>query len=235
MTRYGCEVNKKTGLGENKRPFQVSVEFASCAKVAFERGIPYCPAMNETDLYLPLKRFLESQHYEVKAEVVDCDVLAVRGEEEPVVVELKLSLNLDVVLQAVDRLSLTSKVYIGVPANTSMVSRRRRLVTKLLRMLGLGLVLISPDKDAGRVKVFLDPREYRPRRSGRRVERLFGEFAHRVGDPNLGGAEKRKGVMTAYRQRALAIARFLEQKGARRCPPAVLDPGQGYFRKETLI
>ena len=71
--------------------------------------------MKESDLYLPLKRFLESQEYEVKGEVQDCDVLAICGKEIPVVVELKLSLNLDVVLQAVERLSLTPKVYIGIP------------------------------------------------------------------------------------------------------------------------
>ena len=45
--------------------------------------------MQESDLYLPLKRFLESQNYEVKGEVHDCDTLAVRGKEDPVVVELK--------------------------------------------------------------------------------------------------------------------------------------------------
>ena len=37
----------------------------------------------ESDLYPPLKRFLESQNYEVKGEVQDCDVLAVNGEEVP--------------------------------------------------------------------------------------------------------------------------------------------------------
>ena len=47
--------------------------------------------MKEADLYLPLKRFLESQGYEVKGEVQDCDVLAVRGTEALVVVELKLT------------------------------------------------------------------------------------------------------------------------------------------------
>ena len=43
--------------------------------------------MKESDLYPPLKRFLESQNYEVKGEVQDCDVLAVRGKEAPVAVE----------------------------------------------------------------------------------------------------------------------------------------------------
>lgn len=169
--------------------------------------------MRETDLYLPLKRFLQSQGYAVKAEVMDCDVLAVRGKEEPVVVELKLSLNLDVLLQAVARLSLTAKVYVGVPAENRMVNRRRRHVLKLLRMLGLGLVLITPEKGGGEVKVLLDPGEYQPRKSRRREERLLGEFAHRVGDPNLGGADRKRGIMTAYRQRALALAQYLGEHG----------------------
>jgi hypothetical protein len=169
--------------------------------------------MKESDLYLPLKRFLESQNYEVKGEVQDCDALAVRGKEAPVIVELKLSLNLDVVLQAVQRLSLTPKVYIGIPKQCKILNRRRKHIIKLLRMLGLGLVVIDPDQETGSVEVLLDPSEYRPRKSKHRQERLLGEFIKRVGDPNLGGTDKRKGIMTVYRQRALAIARFLQKQG----------------------
>ena len=169
--------------------------------------------MKESDLYPPLKRFLESQRYEVKGEVQDCDALAVRGMETPIVVELKRALNLDVVLQAVERLALTPKVYIGIPNQCKCLHRRRRRVVKLLRMLGLGLLVIDLDRETGNVEVLLDPGEYRPRKSKHRQERLLGEFMMRVGDPNLGGTEKRKGIMTVYRQRALAIARFLEKQG----------------------
>jgi hypothetical protein len=170
-------------------------------------------SMKESDLYLPLKRFLESQNYEVKGEVQDCDALAVRGKETPVVVELKLSLNLNVVLQAVDRLSLTPKVYIGIPQQCKILKRRRKHIFKLLRMLGLGLMVIDSDQKTGSVVVLLDPGEYRPRKSKHRQERLLGEFVKRVGDPNLGGTDKRKGIMTVYRQRALAIGRFLQEQG----------------------
>jgi len=169
--------------------------------------------MKESDLYPPLKRFLESQGYTVKGEVLDCDAVAVRGDEAPVIVELKLSLNLNVVLQAVERLSLTPKVYIGVPKLRILAKRRRRIV-KLLRMLGLGLLVIDPERESGGVAVFLDPGQYQPRQSKRRRERLLGEFTKRVGDPNLGGSERSRGVMTAYRQRALAIAEFLQKEGA---------------------
>ena len=186
--------------------------------------------MKESDLYLPLKRFLESQNYEVKGEVQDCDVLAVRGKESPVIVELKLSLNLDVILQAVERLSLTQKVYVGVPMQCRSLSRQRKRIVKLLKMLGLGLVVIDLGREA--VEVLIDPGEYRPRRSKHRQARLLGEFVKRVGDPNLGGMEKRKGVMTAYRQRALAIARFLQEQGptkASHVAGTILEPkGQGY-------
>ncbi len=169
--------------------------------------------MKESDLYLPLKHFLESQNYEVKGEVQDCDILAVRGAEVPVIIELKLSFNLNVVLQAVERLALTSKVYIGVPAKCGMLNRRRRQIIKLLKMLGLGLVAVDPELKIGSVEVLLDPGEYKPRKSKHRQERLLGEFIRRVGDPNLGGTEKRKGIMTSYRQRALAIGWFLKENG----------------------
>ena len=169
--------------------------------------------MKESDLYLPLKQFLEIQNYDVKGEVHNCDVLAVRDTEAPVVVELKLSLNLDVVLQCVDRLSLTPKVYIGVPKQCKSLNRRRKPLFKLLKMLGLGLLVIDPKKERNNVEVLIDPAEYKPRKSKHRQERLLGEFASRVGDPNLGGIEKKNGTITAYRQKALAIALFLHQQG----------------------
>ena len=45
--------------------------------------------MYETELYAPVKAFLEAQGYEVKAEIKGCDVVAIRGEEAPLIVELK--------------------------------------------------------------------------------------------------------------------------------------------------
>ena len=184
-----------------------------CVATPWKHKDPYGTTMKESDLYPPLKRFLESQDYEVKGEVEDCDAVAVRGSEAPVVVELKLNLNLDVILQAVERLAITSKVYIGVPARCAILKRRRRPVIKLLRMLGLGLLAIDPTLKTGSVDVLIDPGEYKPRKSSHRRARLLGEFMRRVGDPNLGGADTRKGRMTAYRQRALAIARLLEAQG----------------------
>jgi len=55
----------------------------------------------ETSLYGPVKRYLETLGYMVKGEVCGCDLVALRGDEPPIVVigELKLSFSLDLVLQ----------------------------------------------------------------------------------------------------------------------------------------
>ena len=103
--------------------------------------------MQESDLYLPLKQYLESQNYEVKGEICDCDIVAVREDEPPVVIELKLILNLDVLLQGVDRLSLSSVIYIGIPHDAKSFKKKRKLALKLLKMLGFGLILIDISKN----------------------------------------------------------------------------------------
>ena len=169
--------------------------------------------MREVDLYLPLKRFLTQQGYEVKGEIQHCDVVAVRGDDHVVVIELKLNINLSVVLQAVDRLKITDMVYIGVPNGIVALKKQRKNIVKLLRMLGLGLIVIDPVAASGNVDIVCDPDRYKPRQVKTRTNRLLGEFMHRVGDPNAGGNTARHGIMTAYRQKALAIAEFLQKHG----------------------
>ena len=169
--------------------------------------------MQEVDLYPPLKHFLTQQGYEVKGEVQHCDVIAVRGDEPVVVVELKLSINMTVVLQAVDRLQISDTVYIGVPKGIGVLKKQRKQIVKLLRMLGLGLIVIDPAAALGSVDVLCDPGEYKPRQVKQRQHRLLGEFMNRAGDPNAGGSTVRRGIMTAYRQKALAIAEYLQEHG----------------------
>lgn len=186
--------------------------------------------MKESDLYLPLKTYLETQNYEIKGEVGNCDVFAIRQDEPPLIVELKLSLNLTVLLQAVDRLSLSSSVYIGVPKKCSALKQKYKAIAKLLRMLGIGLITIDPSNQSGGVKVLLDPGEYKPRVSKNRQTRLLGEFEKRVGDPNLGGSDTQQSVITAYRQSALAIAVFLEKQGPTKASDVALKTKENKAR-----
>ncbi|MEO0819142.1 MAG: DUF2161 family putative PD-(D/E)XK-type phosphodiesterase [Pseudomonadota bacterium] len=168
----------------------------------------------ETDLYPPVKAFLEGQGYEVKGEVDGTDVVARRGDEDPVIVELKTGFSLGLFHQAVTRQSITDAVYIAVARGSG---RRFQAALKnnvtLARRLGLGVMTVRCSD--GFVEVHLDPAPYAPRKSRGRRERLLKEFSRRVGDPNAGGST-RIPLVTAYRQDALRCAVHLETAGPSR-------------------
>ena len=169
--------------------------------------------MLEVDLYAPVKAFLEQQGYSVKGEIHGCDLVAVRGAEPPVIVELKRRFSLSLVLQGVDRLAITDMVYLAVPASNGRSrgpAAEHATVRKLCRRLGVGLLTIGTTTG---VRVILDPAPYAPRKNYRRRVRLLGEHRKRVGDPNRGGAT-RTPIVTAYRQEALRCARLLSLNGA---------------------
>ncbi len=168
--------------------------------------------MAEAELYPPVKRFLERQGYTVKGEVDGCDIVAVRGDEPPVIVELKQRLTLALVLQGVDRARLSDTVYLAFGENDgkgAAFRSRRKQVLALLRRLGFGLLTVSA---SGNVTPVLDPAPYRPRPDKRRRARLLKEFVERVGDPEPGGSATRV-RLTAYRQDALRCARQLAENG----------------------
>ena len=162
----------------------------------------------ETSLYLPVKQFLEGFGFTVKGEIGGCDLLALRGNELPFVVigEMKLSFNLELVLQAVDRAAACDEVWLA--ARTSARGKGRESDTRfrnLCRRLGFGMLSVSEN---GVVEIIVSPASPMPRRDPRRRSRLVEEHRQRQGDPAVGGGS-RAPIMTAYRQRALACAALL--------------------------
>lgn len=168
----------------------------------------------ETDLYGPVKSFLEDQGYVVKAEVGAADVVALRGAEPPVVVELKLAFSLALFHQCIERLKISDDVYLAVAHKRGKAFHRAvRSNTALARRLGLGLMTVRLSD--GLVSVQCDPGPYAPRKNTKRQGHLLREFARRQGDPNDGG-QTRAGLVTAYRQDALKLAVYLFEVGASR-------------------
>ena len=161
--------------------------------------------MKESDLYAPLKTYLEAQGYTVKSEIGPADIMAIREGEPPVIVEMKTALNLTLILQGVARQSLFADVYLAVPRPPKWTHRYKDL-TALLRRLGLGLLTVKGEK----VEAHLDPAPYQPRLNPTRAGRLLREFQRRVGDPNTGGTTRVK-RMTAYRQDAIRLASALAE------------------------
>ncbi len=168
----------------------------------------------ETNLYLPVKTFLEGLGFAVKGEIGGCDLLGLRDGEPPLVIvgELKMSFSLELVLQGVDRATACDEVWLA--ARISARGRGREgdaRFRNLCRRLGFGMLGVS---DAGAVEVLVSPAAALPRRDGKRRSRLVEEHRRRRGDPVLGGGS-RVPIMTAYRQQALRCAAALAE-GPRR-------------------
>lgn len=201
--------------------------------------------MQETELYPPVKAFLEAQGYTVKAEIGPADVVACRAREDvacratgassetpenPVIVELKTGFSLALFHQAIARLSISDLVYVAVPRGTGRrFSRALTENIKLARRLGLGLMTVRLSDAL--VEVHCDPGPYAPRKSAPRRKALLGEFARRRGDPNLGGLRGQR--VTAYRQDALLCAAHLVQSGPAK--GATVRAATGVARATTIM
>lgn len=164
----------------------------------------------EQDLYEPVKALLVRQGYDVKGEVGAADIVAVRADYPPVIVELKLRFSLALFHQAIARLKVTDLVYVAAPRPVGKTARRAlRDNLALCRRLGLGLITVRKD---GRAEVHCDPGPYAPRQSKAAAAKLLREFDRLAGDPNAGGST-RSGIVTAYRQDALRCAAYLTKSG----------------------
>jgi hypothetical protein len=167
----------------------------------------------ETALYLPVKRFLEKLGFTVKGEIGGCDIVALNGDDPPIVVvgELKLSFNLELILQAVDRAAACDEVWLAAKLSERGKGRESDArYRNLCRRLGFGMLAVTRSGD---VEVLVSPTTS-PRRDPKKRSRLVAEHRRRKGDPALGGST-RAPIMTAYRQQALACALALSE-GPRR-------------------
>ncbi|MBN3522988.1 DUF2161 domain-containing phosphodiesterase [Paenibacillus apiarius] len=173
----------------------------------------------ESELYAPLKAYFEAQGYEVRSEVRHCDIVALRPDaapdEEPLIVELKSSFNLTLVLQGLERLKLSSQVYVAVEKKkAASKSHPVSALRHLCRKLGLGLIMVTfykrkppfvelicePGHDGG---IYMATKPIKTR-----AAKLVREFSARSGDYNVGGITKQP-LVTAYREKALRVASAL--------------------------
>ncbi|EEF22023.1 conserved hypothetical protein, partial [Ricinus communis] len=183
--------------------------------------------------------FLEAAGYAVKGEIGGCDLVGVTDGEPPVVVicELKMTFNLELILQAVDRAAASDEVWIAARVSKKGKGREGdRRFRDLCRRLGFGMLAVS-DNDV--VDIVVSPIAPMPRKNTRRRSRLVEEHRRRKGDPALGGST-RKPIMTAYRQQALACAAAIEngvqrpkdmREAAPKAPQILRDNVYGWFER----
>ncbi|QGQ95265.1 hypothetical protein EHS13_10375 [Paenibacillus psychroresistens] len=174
------------------------------------------PIQSETELYEPIKQFMEKMGYTVRSEVKHCDVVAIRGDEPMVIIELKKTFNLPLIIQGMDRLQNTDYVYLATEQKLkgpAPYNLHWNDIQRLCKMLGLGLITVKFYKTKKPfVEVLCEPVAYVPRKSAKRASAIMNEFRERSGDYNVGGSSKRK-LVTVYREKSLQCATYMKLHG----------------------
>jgi hypothetical protein len=183
-------------------------------------------SLAETDLAQPLCRWLEEQGYTVRSEVKDCDIAALRG-DELLIIEIKKSLTLTLVVQAVQRQRMTDTVYVAIPRPRNKWTwwKESRGVFHLLRRLELGLILVSASNGGPPVDVIFPPRPLARRKRLPSRRAVLAEISGRIADFNTAGSARTR-LVTAYREIAIHIACCMLPR-ARISPRALRALGTG--------
>lgn len=166
----------------------------------------------ETDLYEPIRAFLEEEGYQVQAEVKDCDIAAMK-DGQLLIVELKKAFNLKLVYQGMERQSLTDQVFVAIPRPKKGAREKAwKDMLKLLKRLELGLLTVALDSPLKTVDVVLEPSDSLAWKNRKKREKLQAELENRQVDGNVGGMTRRK-IMTAFREKSIRLACLLEREG----------------------
>ncbi len=170
----------------------------------------------EMDLYIPVQTYFEKLGYKVQAEVNDCDVVAYK-EDSIVIIELKLNLNITLLMQAAKRQKMTPNVYIAIERpKTSLRKKRWRDLVHLVRRLELGLILVSFEGRRPSLDIVHEPGPFDRKRSMRQSEKVRDKLIHEVenrrSNHNVGGSTNVL-MMTAYKEMSIQIAYYLDHLG----------------------
>jgi len=170
----------------------------------------------EADLYEPVQHYFQLLGYRVQAEVNDCDIVALK-DESLIIIELKLNLNITLLMQAANRQKFTPDVYIAIPRPKLSLRRRRwRDLVHLIRRLELGLILVSFEGRKPSIDVVHEPGPFDRQRSLRQSkkgrDKLIKEVRSRRSNHNIGGSNNVT-TMTAYKEISIQIAFYLDYLG----------------------
>ena len=166
----------------------------------------------ETDLYEPIRAFLEGEGYQVQAEVKHCDIAAVKN-GQLVVVELKKAFNLKLVYQGLERQSLTDQVFVAIPRPKKGAREKSwKDMLKLLKRLELGLLTVALDSPLKTVDVVLEPSDSLAWMNRKKRKQVQTELENRQMDVNVGGMTRKK-IITVYREKSIRLACLLEKEG----------------------
>ncbi len=184
--------------------------------------------MKEYELFPVLKDFFVSCGYKVNAEVKDCDMTAVKG-DELIIVEMKTSLNITVLYQALERKKLSPQVYIAIPRPKRDYRKLKLKMKNLVSKLDLGLIVIDVVNKG--LEVLVEPQvNPQQRMNNNKKAKLLTEINNRSVDENIGGKNRTK-VLTAYKELGIALCVVINKE--ERVTTKTLREKYGFEQKTT--
>jgi hypothetical protein len=180
--------------------------------------------LKESDLYDPVKQWLENRDYEVFCEVEPrytgsrADVVGINP-TSIAVVELKLSLSLDLLEQAVQwsQRKYVNYIYIAVPWKTSKKSRWDRspkidnwVVSYICRTFNIGVLFVEETRDGLKVndKPFL-PSRYQRIGKENGFRNVIEKYNYEYKNSELKGGQSGGGYISDYRVTVDRVKEFL--------------------------
>jgi hypothetical protein len=167
--------------------------------------------MKETELYAPVKEWLENKGYTVYPEVEHrhkrADIVAVNESGHSIIVELKTSLSLELLAQGVDWVSKGSanQVYLAVPHPQKDASS---YVINLVRREKLGLLFVNPYEVylwVGKCNARIEPGELKVI-PDQNISKALTPMHLELG---LEGGHSGGGYLTEYRATMIRVKQYL--------------------------
>ena len=169
--------------------------------------------MKESDLFGPVRELFSGLGYKVNAEVLDCDVTALK-DDELIIIELRRSLSVTLLAQALERQKTGAAVYVAVPKPKKYSPKTFRDTLYILRKLELGLIFVTvKSADCAFAEIIHDPEPFVPVRERKdELKKILREINGRAIDNNIGGVTQRK-IATAFTERNIFAACVIEKYG----------------------
>lgn len=169
--------------------------------------------ITEAELFPPVRDLFKEAGYAVNAEVKDCDVTAVKG-DELVIIELKKNLSVTLLSQGLKRQRTGAKVYVAVPKPKNYNYKKYRDTFNVIKKLELGLIFVTLHGKHSFAEIVFDPTEYFPpvTKNQKKRKAILTEIEGRTIDMNIGGVTGKK-IATAYTEKCINIACILDTYG----------------------
>lgn len=168
--------------------------------------------VSESELYAPVKTLFENMGYQVNAEVKDCDVTAVNG-DELIIVELKKNLSVTLLAQGLKRQKSGAVTYVAIPKPKRYSPKTFRDTLYVIKKLELGLIFVTLTGTHSYAEIIYEPQPFKPVKQNKvMMRKIMNEIDGRSIDTNTGGVTGRK-IATAYTEKCINIACILDMYG----------------------